>query len=145
MLNSPLVRAIVPSQTAGAKRIRSAPGLVLAAVIAARSEPGPLSARLRTVKGAEDGAVLQPFDTQPRRQRPLRGAVRGRCPFSVPDGAKRERADRSQDDRRIAKTPSKTGLRYNGKTSLPGANRARGGAGPVRGLLGGWASPAAFV
>jgi hypothetical protein len=43
----PLVRAIVPVT---AKSITSAPGLALAAATAARSEPGPVSSRLVTVK-----------------------------------------------------------------------------------------------
>ena len=103
MLNSPLVRATVP-RSPWAKVMTSAPGLVLAAVIAARSEPGPLSARLPTVK------VLRTMRssscaTLNRVGRNRFGSRVGRCPCSVPDGTKRERPDRSQDDRRMAKTP----------------------------------------
>ena len=77
MPNSPLVRATVP-RSPWAKAMTSAPGLALAAVIAARSEPGPLSARLFDPEGAEDDAILELCDAQPARQEPLRepcGAV----------------------------------------------------------------------
>src|SRR5262245_40718684 len=47
--NSPPVRAMVPASP-GWKSTTSAPGWALAAAIAARSEPAPASARLRTVK-----------------------------------------------------------------------------------------------
>src|SRR5262249_43106548 len=103
-LSSPRVRAMVPPLAAGAKAIRSAPGLALASRTACRSEPGPLSARFLTVK------VLGTVRSSSRStlNRAARARLRsraGRCPFSVPDTTKRERADRSQDDRRMAKTP----------------------------------------
>src|SRR5207248_2107831 len=62
MLSSPLVRAMVPVV---AKLIASAPGLALAAATAPRSESGPPSRRLSTVK------VLG-------RQRSSRTSTRGR-------------------------------------------------------------------
>ena len=50
MLSWPPVSAMVPSRAAGAKRIRSAPGALLAVVIASRSDPGPLSRKFKTEK-----------------------------------------------------------------------------------------------
>src|SRR5262245_17790950 len=67
----------------------------------------------------------------------------GRWPFSVPD--ERERADRSQDDRRIAKTPREDWSAIRWRDIDPGAQtERRGGAGPAGGLLGGKAPPAAW-
>src|SRR5262245_56956141 len=104
MLSSPLVSVMVPSRAAGAKRIRSAPGLSLASRIACRSDSGPLSARLRTVKVL--GTVRSASHSTLKRAALARLRRRaGGCPFSAPDGPTRERADRSQDDIGIAKTP----------------------------------------
>src|SRR4051812_18836330 len=60
----------------------------------------------------------------------------GRWPFSVPD--ERERADRSQDDRCIAKAPREgwSALQW-GDIAAGAQTERRGGAGPVGGLLGG--------
>ena len=96
--NSPLVRATVPRRP-WAKVMTSAPGLVLAAVTAARSEPAPLSASVRTVKVL--GTVRSSKCSTPSRVDEARFASL----FVVPVGAMRERADRSQDDRRITETP----------------------------------------
>src|SRR5262249_27762223 len=58
--------------------------------------------------------------------------------FSLPAGTKRERADRSQDERRIAKTPWKDWSAMPWGDIVPGAQtERRSGAWPVRGLLGG--------
>ncbi len=141
MLNSPLVRAMVPSRAAGAKRIRSAPGLVLASRIACRSEPRPLSARLPTVKVL--GTMRSSSrSTLNRVGRGGCGSRVGRCPCSVPDGTKRERADRSQDDRRMAKTPWEDWSAIEWKDIVPGADRAPGRCRAGGGLLGGKDPPA---
>src|SRR6476469_3935147 len=67
----------------------------------------------------------------------LRSRV-GRCPFSMPDGTKWKRVDRSQDDIRIARTPWEDWSAIQWKDIVPGAQtERRGGAGPVGGLLGG--------
>ena len=124
MPNSPLVRATVP-RSPWAKVMTSAPGLALAAVIAARSEPGPLSARLPTVK------VLRTMRssscaTLNRVGRNRFGSRVGRCPCSVPDGTKKERPDRSQDDKRMAKTPWEDWSAIEWRDIVPGADRAPG-------------------
>src|SRR4029450_7565759 len=87
-----------------AKSTTSAPGLALAAAIAARSEPRPLSARLTTVKVLGTGRASSCSTLSRGGTARLLGRV-GRCPFPAPGGATREGADRSQDDRRMAKTP----------------------------------------
>ena len=77
-------------------------------------------------EGAQDGPILQPFDAQSGAARDrLRSRV-GRCPFSMPDGTKRERVDRSQDDIRIARTPWEDWSAIQWKDIVPGADRAQG-------------------
>ena len=101
------------------------------------NEELPLSVRLRTVKVL--GTVRSSSDSRISRtaMARLRNRV-GQDPFSVPDGTRRERADRSQDDRRIAKTPWEDWSAIQWRDILPGAQtERRGDAGPVRGLLGG--------
>ena len=99
-------------------------------MIAARSEPGPLSARLRTVKVL--GTVRSSSRSTLNRVGRARFASRvGRCPFSVPDGTKRERADRSQDDRRMAKTPWEDWSAIQWRDIVP-ARRPSAGAVPGR-------------
>src|SRR5436309_7130203 len=113
---------------------------MLASAMAARSEPRPLSARLRTVKVL--GTVRSASDSRLNRTAKARLRSRVGRPFSVPDGTRRERADRSQDDRRIAKTPWEDWSAIKWRDIVPGAQtERRGGAGLVRGLLGGKASP----
>src|SRR5436305_1181412 len=75
MLNSPLalVRVMVPFNPP-ANLMTSAPGVVLAAVIAARSEPEPLSARLVTVKVL--GTVRSSSTSRRGRKERGRGSVR---------------------------------------------------------------------
>src|SRR5262245_7339931 len=129
MLNSPLVRVIVP-RTPDANVMTSAPGLVLAAVIAARSESEPLSARLPTLKVL--GTVRSSScKTLSRVDGARVVSLVGRCPCFAPSGTKRERAARSQEDRRIGKLLGNPGLRYNGETSFP-ARRPGAGAVPGR-------------
>src|SRR6185503_7253048 len=50
MFSWPPVSAMVPSRAAGANRIKSAPGALLAATIASRKDPGPASRTFRTEK-----------------------------------------------------------------------------------------------
>src|SRR2546423_14867028 len=70
----------------------------------------------------------------------------GRGPFSAPDGAKRERVDRSPDNRLMAKTPRKDCSAIEWRDIVPDAqSERRGGAGPVGGLLGGKDPPAASI
>src|SRR5262245_61964319 len=122
MSSWPLVRVMVPVV---AKSIASAPGLALAASTAARSEPAPLSARLRTVKVL--GTV-----------RSSRGSTLRRVGRFRAGDTKRERADRSQDDRRMAETPWEAWSAIQWRDIAAGAQtERRSGAGPVRGLLAG--------
>ena len=128
MLNS-LPSVMVPCKPP-ANLIRSAPGLTLASRIACRSESRPLSARLWTVK------VLRTVRSSSRST--LNGAARdrlrrrvGRCPFSMPDGTKRERVDRSQDDIRIARTPWEDWSAIQWRDIVP-ARRPSAGAVPGR-------------
>ena len=85
MRSSPLVRATVPRSPC-AKSTTSAPGLVLAAVTAARSDPAPASARFQTVKVA--GTVRSSSGRTPSRAAAARFRARvGGGPLPVPDGA----------------------------------------------------------
>jgi hypothetical protein len=53
---------------------------------------------------------------------------------------------RSQEENNMIFLLSRTGLRYNETATVAGAQtERRGGAGPVRGLLGGKTSPAALL
>src|SRR5262249_3585444 len=107
---------------------------------ACRSEPAPLSARLSTVKVL--GTVRSSSASMLNR---TAARLRSRV-FSVPDVTSGERADRSQDDRRMAITPWEDLVCNTRRDIVPGPQTERqGGAGPVRGLLGGKASPAAAV
>src|SRR5262249_41707037 len=127
---------MVPSRAAGAKRIRSAPGLALASAMACRSEPGPLSARFWTVKvlGTVRCSSLSRLNWADVAR--LRSRV-GRRFSSLPFGMKRERADRGQGDIRMGETPCEDWSAIQWRDIVPGAQtERRGGAGPVGGLLG---------
>src|SRR5262245_28606819 len=70
--------------------------------------------------------------------------VRGRW-CAGPRGARFALGFRSQDENPMMLLLSETGLRSHDKAIAPGAQaERRGGAGPVRGLLGGSTSPTAF-
>src|SRR5262245_18923321 len=69
----------------------------------------------------------------------------GEAPSSASENTRAERKLPGQLGNDMVGLPSRAGLRYNGGTSLTGAQTVRrSGAGPVSDLLGGKASPAAL-
>src|SRR5207247_1331599 len=117
-LSWPVLRGMVPVKPE-AKATVSAPGLVLAAAMAARSEPAPLSSRLVTLNVL---GTVRSSSTSRRGTKEGRGVERE-------TGTRRGRQNRVQNNM-IRSLAEKAGLRYNERTVVrarrPGARALSG-------------------
>src|SRR5262249_16613712 len=107
--------------------------------------PGAVVVGVQDGKSAGQRAVFQQFEMQLAGCPPLARHNAPRPSGPGPRGTEFQEVKHRivPHDNRIL---SESGLRFNGNGTLPGAQtERRGGAGPVRGLLGGKASPAALV
>src|SRR5262245_18173560 len=115
----------------GAKSITSAPGLVLAAMTASSSESGPLSARFKTLK------VLGNVRSSSTSNRSAKRVFCRRSRRRLRWCGKPDFGYRSKEIGHMIQ-PFRKAVCVKGWGNLLGAQtERRGGAGPVRGLLGG--------